>query len=136
MLINLVEILKLAEEKKSAVGAFNTPNLECVNAVIAAAEKLNVPVICLSQLSRANESRQDKRPMLSDLRESGAIEQDADVVIGLYRDGYYNKESENPNLAEAIVLKNRKGSTGTVELTWIPEFTSFGNVEKWHEDEY
>ena len=100
------------------------------------AKELNVPVICLSQLSRANESRQDKRPMLSDLRESGAIEQDADVVIGLYRDGYYNKECENPNLAEAIILKNRKGSTGTVELTWLPEYTSFGNVERWHEDEY
>ena len=100
------------------------------------AKELNVPVICLSQLSRANESRTDKRPMLSDLRESGAIEQDADVVIGLYRDGYYNKECENPNLAEAIVLKNRKGSTGTVELTWLPEYTSFGNVERWHEDEY
>ena len=99
------------------------------------AKELNVPVICLSQLSRANESRQDKRPMLSDLRESGAIEQDADVVIGLYRDGYYNKECENPNLAEAIILKNRKGSTGTVELTWLPEYTSFGNVERWHEDE-
>ena len=100
------------------------------------AKELNVPVICLSQLSRANESRQDKRPMLSDLRESGAIEQDADVVIGLYRDGYYNKECENPNLAEAIILKNRKGSTGTVELTWLPEYTSFGNVERWHEDDY
>ena len=100
------------------------------------AKELNVPVICISQLSRANESRQDKRPMLSDLRESGAIEQDADVVIGLYRDGYYNKECENPNLAEAIVLKNRKGATGTVELTWLPEYTSFGNVERWHEDEY
>ena len=100
------------------------------------AKELSVPVICISQLSRANESRQDKRPMLSDLRESGAIEQDADVVIGLYRDGYYNKECENPNLAEAIVLKNRKGATGTVELTWLPEYTSFGNVERWHEDEY
>ena len=100
------------------------------------AKELNVPVICLSQLSRANESRQDKRPMLSDLRESGAIEQDADVVIALYRDGYYNKECENPNLAEAIILKNRKGSTGTVELTWLPEYTSFGNVERWHEDDY
>ena len=99
------------------------------------AKELNVPVVCLSQLSRANESRQDKRPMLSDLRESGAIEQDADVVIGLYRDGYYNKECENPNLAEAIVLKNRKGATGTVELTWLPEYTSFGSVERWHEDE-
>ena len=99
------------------------------------AKELNVPVICLSQLSRANESRQDKRPMLSDLRESGAIEQDADVVIGLYRDGYYNRECENPNLAEAIILKNRKGSTGTVELNWLPEYTSFVSVERWHEDE-
>lgn len=100
------------------------------------AKELNVPVICLSQLSRANESRTDKRPMLSDLRESGAIEQDADVVIGLYRDGYYNKECENPNLAEAIVLKNRKGSTGTVELLWLPEYTTFSSVEKHREDEY
>ena len=100
------------------------------------AKELNVPVICLSQLSRANEARQDKRPILSDLRESGAIEQDADVVIGLYRDGYYNKECENPNLAEAIILKNRKGSTGTVELNWNPEYTSFTSLEKRHQDEY
>ena len=100
------------------------------------AKELNVPVICLSQLSRANESRQDKRPMLSDLRESGAIEQDADVVIGLYRDGYYNKESENPNVAEAIILKNRKGQTGTVELLWLPEYTSFSLLEKRRDDEY
>ena len=100
------------------------------------AQELNVPVICLSQLSRANESRQDKRPMLSDLRESGAIEQDADVVIGLYRDGYYNKESENPNVAEAIILKNRKGQTGTVELLWLPEYTSFTMLEKRRDDEY
>ena len=100
------------------------------------AKELAVPVVCLSQLSRANESRQDKRPMLSDLRESGAIEQDADVVIGLYRDGYYNKESENPNLAEAIILKNRKGQTGTVELLWLPEYTSFTMLEKRRDDEY
>ena len=99
------------------------------------AKELNVPVVCLSQLSRANESRTDKRPMLSDLRESGAIEQDADVVIGLYRDGYYNKECENPNLAEAIILKNRKGETGTVELTWLPEYTSFGSVSRRREDD-
>ena len=98
------------------------------------AKELNVPVICLSQLSRANESRQDKRPMLSDLRESGAIEQDADVVIGLYRDGYYNKEAENPNLAEAIVLKNRKGATGTVQLNWLPEYTSFSSVERRYDE--
>ena len=100
------------------------------------AKELNVPVVCASQLSRANEGRQDKRPMLSDLRESGAIEQDADVVIGLYRDGYYNKETENPNLAEALVLKNRKGSTGTVELSWLPEYTSFASYERRREDEY
>ena len=98
------------------------------------AKELNVPVITASQLSRANESRQDKRPMLSDLRESGSIEQDADVVIGLYRDGYYNKESENPNLAEAIVLKNRKGATGTVELNWLPEYTSFSSLERRHDE--
>ena len=99
------------------------------------AKQLNVPVICLSQLSRANESRTDKRPMLSDLRESGAIEQDADVVIGLYRESYYNKECENPNLVEAIVLKNRKGQTGTVNLTWVPEYTTFYSVEKYRDDE-
>ncbi len=100
------------------------------------AKELSVPVICVSQLSRANESRQDKRPMLSDLRESGSIEQDADVVIGLYRDGYYNKEAENQNLAEAIVLKNRKGMTGTIELTWLGEYTSYTSVERRREDDY
>ena len=99
------------------------------------AKELNVPVVTASQLSRANEGRSDKRPMLSDLRESGAIEQDADVVIGLYRDGYYNKESENPNLAEAIVLKNRKGATGTVQLSWLAEYTSFTSVERRRDDE-
>ena len=100
------------------------------------AKELNVPVICLSQLSRSPEGRNDKRPVLSDLRESGAIEQDADVVIGLYRDGYYNKESDNPNLAEAIILKNRKGQTGTVNLTWLPEYTSFASYDNRHSDEY
>lgn len=92
------------------------------------AKELNVPVLCLSQLSRANESRQNKRPMLSDLRESGAIEQDADVVIGIYREGYYDKECENPNLAEAIVLKNRHGETGTINLLWRPEHTTFAAI--------
>ncbi len=99
------------------------------------AKELNVPVICLSQLSRANESRQDKRPLLSDLRESGAIEQDADVVIGLYRESYYNKECENPNLVEAIVLKNRKGSTDTVKLNWLAEYTSFTPIEKRYDED-
>ena len=99
------------------------------------AKELNVPVITASQLSRANESRQDKRPMLSDLRESGSIEQDADVVIGLYRDGYYNKEVENSNVAEAIVLKNRKGQTGTVLLSWLGEYTSFTSLERRRDDD-
>ena len=98
------------------------------------AKELNVPVLCLSQLSRANESRTDKRPMLSDLRESGAIEQDADIVLFLYRDGYYNKDSENPNLAECIIAKNRHGETGTVEMQWLPEFTTFSDLEWQHND--
>ena len=99
------------------------------------AKELNVPVVCLSQLSRASEQRSDKRPMLSDLRESGAIEQDADIVLALYRDGYYNKECENPNLAEAIILKNRHGETGTLELMWLPEYTSFAAIEKKYDDD-
>ena len=98
------------------------------------AKELNVPVLCLSQLSRANESRNDKRPMLSDVRESGAIEQDADIVLFLYRDGYYNKDSENPNLAECIIAKNRHGETGTVELQWMPEFTTFSDMEWQHSE--
>ncbi len=98
------------------------------------AKELNVPVICASQLSRANESRQDKRPMLSDLRESGAIEQDADIVLALYRDDYYNKETEHPNIAECIILKNRRGETGTVELQWQPSFTSFRSLDRRHEE--
>ncbi|MGN1001377.1 MAG: replicative DNA helicase [Oscillospiraceae bacterium] len=97
------------------------------------AKELSVPVLCMSQLSRANEGRADKRPMLSDLRESGAIEQDADVVIGLYREGYYNRECENPNAAEAIVLKNRKGEIGTVNLMWLPDYTSYVSVDTRHE---
>ena len=98
------------------------------------AKELNVPVVCLSQLSRANESRQDKRPMLSDLRESGAIEQDADEVLFLYREDYYNKETEKQNVAECIVAKNRHGETGTVELQWLPQFTTFADRE-WRHDE-
>ena len=99
------------------------------------AKDLNVPVLCLSQLSRANESRQDKRPMLSDLRESGAIEQDADIVLFLYREGYYNADTENPNLAECIIAKNRHGETGKVDLQWTPEFTTFTDME-WRREEY
>ena len=98
------------------------------------AKELNGPVICLSQLSRANEARTNKRPVLSDLRESGAIEQDADIVIGLYREGYYDRECENPNEAEAIVLKNRHGELRTIPLLWLPEYTSYGSVDSRHDD--
>ena len=96
----------------------------------AVARELNVPVIALSQLSRAVEQRPDHRPMLSDLRDSGAIEQDADVVMFLYRDDYYNKESEKKNIAEVIIAKQRNGPIGTVELAWLPQYTKFGNLEK------
>lgn len=89
------------------------------------AKELDVPVLCCSQLSRGPESRQNKRPMLSDLRESGSIEQDADIVLFIYRDDYYNDQSENRNCAELIVAKNRHGETGTVELQWMGQFTSF-----------
>lgn len=99
------------------------------------AKELDVPVICLSQLSRANEKRDDKRPMLSDLRESGAIEQDADIVMFLYRDDYYNEDSEKHNIAECIVAKNRHGETGKVELRWLPEYTSFGTLETRYDDD-
>ncbi len=98
------------------------------------AKDLNVPIITLSQLSRGPESRSDKRPMLSDLRESGAIEQDADLVMFLYRDDYYDKESEKRNICECIISKNRHGETGTVELQWIGEFTRFSSQEKVHNE--
>ncbi len=97
------------------------------------AKEINVPVIALSQLSRAPEQRPDHRPMLSDLRESGSIEQDADIVMFLYRDDYYNEESEKKNIAEVILAKHRAGSTGTVELLWLGNYTKFANIDKYRE---
>lgn len=97
------------------------------------AKELDVPVVALSQLSRAAEQRQDHRPMLSDLRESGAIEQDADIVMFLYRDDYYNPDSEKKNIAEIILAKHRSGSTGTVELLWMGNYTKFANIERYRE---
>ena len=97
------------------------------------AKEISVPVIALSQLSRSVEQRPDHRPMLSDLRESGAIEQDADIVMFLYRDDYYNEDSEKKNIAEVILAKHRAGSTGTVELAWLGSYTKFANLDKYRE---
>lgn len=114
---------KAAESKQLEVS-------EISRSLKAIARELNVPVIALSQLSRAVEQRPDHRPMLSDLRDSGAIEQDADVVMFIYRDDYYNKESEKKNIAEIIIAKQRNGPIGTVELAWLPQYTKFGNLER------
>ena len=101
------------------------------------AKELNVPVICLSQLSRAAEQRQGHRPMLSDLRESGSIEQDADIVLFLFREDYYSEEEDdaNKNTATCIVAKNRHGSTGDVTIGWQGEYTRFSNVELYRDEQ-
>jgi replicative DNA helicase len=100
----------------------------------AIAKEMDAPVIALSQLSRAPEQRADHRPILSDLRESGSIEQDADIVMFLYRDEYYNKETDKKNVAEVIIAKQRNGPTGIVELAWLGQYTKFGDLDRYHND--
>ncbi len=136
VVIDYLQLMQSAGSGHSYAGESRTQAVSDMSRMLKImAKELNVPVVCLSQLSRANESRSDKRPVLSDLRESGAIEQDADIVIGLYRDGYYNRESEAPNDAEAIILKNRHGETGVINLVWLPEYTSYVSAEKRHDDD-
>ena len=118
---------KNSENRVTVVG-------EISRALKIMAKELNVPVVCLSQLSRAVESRTDKRPVLSDLRESGAIEQDADCVMMLYRDDYYNPDTEEKNVAECIISKNRHGETGTVKLQWFGPYQTFTDREWKHAD--
>jgi len=134
----VVDYIQLMQSASGARGYLGENRVQVVSEISRMmkimAKELGVPVMCLSQLSRASEGRQNKRPLLSDLRESGAIEQDADVVIGLYRDDYYNRESETPNIAECIVLKNRRGETGVIELQWLPEYTTFSSLERHHTD--
>ena len=132
VLIDYLQLMTAAAPGKTGENRVNVVS-EISRALKIMAKELNVPVICLSQLSRANESRTNKRPMLSDLRESGAIEQDADSVMFIYRDDYYNENSEEKNIAECIVAKNRHGETGTVKLQWLPQFTTFSDLEWKHE---
>lgn len=123
----VIDYLQLMESKSNAASRQQEIS-EISRSLKILAKELNIPVIALSQLSRAPEQRPDHRPILSDLRESGSIEQDADIVMFLYRDDYYNPETEKKNVAEVIIAKNRQGSTGTVELAWLGQYTRFANL--------
>lgn len=125
----IVDYLQLMEAK-SPSGSRQQEISEISRGLKILAKELDVPVIALSQLSRATEARADHKPMLSDLRESGSIEQDADIVLFIHRDDYYDQESENKNMAEIIVAKNRHGETGTVKLGWEGKYTRFSNLAK------
>jgi len=124
----IIDYLQLMEGRKKSENRQQEIS-EISRALKIMAKELNVPVIAVSQLSRAPETRTDHHPVLSDLRESGAIEQDADIVMFLYRDDYYHEDSEKRNVLEIIMAKHRNGATGTVELAWIPQYTKFGNLE-------
>lgn len=123
----IIDYLQLMESKGKSESRQNEIS-EISRGLKLLSKEINIPVIALSQLSRAPEARPDHRPILSDLRESGSIEQDADIVMFLYRDDYYNPDTEKKNVAEVIIAKNRSGSTGTVELAWIGKYTKFANL--------
>ena len=129
----VIDYLQLVQGSSKKGGSREQEISEISRSLKILAKEINVPVIALSQLSRAPEQRPDHRPMLSDLRESGAIEQDADIVMFLYRDDYYNEDSEDKGLAEVIVAKHRAGSTGTVKLVWLGNYTKFANMERYRE---
>ena len=130
----VIDYLQLISGSNKRNGSREQEISEISRSLKVLAKELNVPVIALSQLSRAVEQRDDHRPMLSDLRESGAIEQDADIVMLLYRDDYYNKESAEKDIAEVIIAKQRGGSTGTVKLYWMGNYTKFVNIERRFDD--
>lgn len=131
----IVDYLQLITGSNKRVGSREQEIAEISRSLKILAKELNVPVIALSQLSRAVEQRTDHKPMLSDLRESGSIEQDADIVMFLYRDEVYNKESDKKGIAEVIIAKQRGGSTGTVELLWMGNYTKFLNLETMREEQ-
>ena len=130
----IIDYLQLVQASNKRNGSREQDIAEISRSLKILAKELNIPVIALSQLSRAVEQRPDHRPMLSDLRESGAIEQDADIVMFLYRDDYYHEDSDKKNIAEVIIAKQRSGSTGTVDLGWLGSYTKFVNLERRFDD--
>ena len=130
----IIDYLQLVQASNKRNGSREQDIAEISRSLKILAKELNIPVIALSQLSRAVEQRPDHRPMLSDLRESGSIEQDADIVIFLYRDDYYNPDSEEKDIAEIIIAKHRGGSTGTVKLLWMGNYTKFVNLARGYDD--
>ena len=130
----VIDYLQLIQGSNKRGGSREQEISEISRSLKILAKELDVPVIALSQLSRAAEQRPDHRPMLSDLRESGAIEQDVDIVMFLYRDDYYNQDSDKKDIAEIIIAKHRGGSTGTVELLWLGSYTKFVNLERRFDD--
>ena len=130
----VIDYLQLIQGSNKRGGSREQEISEISRSLKILAKELDVPVIALSQLSRAAEQRPDHRPMLSDLRDSGAIEQDADIVMFLYRDDYYNQDSDKKDIAEIIIAKHRGGSTGTVELLWLGSYTKFVNLERRFDD--